>query len=355
MEIGSEFWIEDKDEKGLKEYEIEENKNSILFMSGRTAIDYALEIITKEKKIENVYFPSYCCQSMLDPFISRNIEVYFYNVSFNEEGFVYDIDCNKKCDLFFAMNYFGYSCNNMDYYIDNFKNKNSIVIEDCTHSWLSKRKYNTKSDFVVASLRKWFPIISGGILINCSKEFKLNKNINLKENDKYTNLKKKAMIEKGKYIKRTDKIEKKDFLQKFHKTEEILDCDYKEYKIDNISYNILSNINFEEIINKRKNNIKEIYKFLEKQKKIKYIKNIDMEDDCLLFVPIFLPQKDRNKLKDYLIKNDVYCPNHWPIPNMIFEEKNKEIYNMELSLICDQRYEAEKIKNYISIINNIVY
>lgn len=56
MEIGSEFWLEDKNKI---EYESEFIKSENLFLSGRTAIDYALQIIENIKKIEKVYFPSY--------------------------------------------------------------------------------------------------------------------------------------------------------------------------------------------------------------------------------------------------------------------------------------------------------
>ena len=42
MEIGSEFWLEDKNKI---EYESEFIKSENLFLSGRTAIDYALQII----------------------------------------------------------------------------------------------------------------------------------------------------------------------------------------------------------------------------------------------------------------------------------------------------------------------
>ena len=355
MEIGSEYWLEKEQKKEQKkEANKMDNKNAILFMSGRTAIDYAIETIIKKRKIETVYFPSYCCQSMLEPFLSRNIKILFYNVSFKDGHFIYDIDYNKKCDVFFAMNYFGFYSSNMDYYINKFKEKDVIIIEDSTHSCFSKRKYNYNSDFVIASLRKWLPIISGGILINLSKRFELDKNINLKKNYEYINLKKNAMEEKYRYIENGEKINKEVFLEKFHKAEEILNVEYKNYKIDNISYEILRNVNLDKIIKKRKDNVKVIYNFLKKQSKIKYIKNIDFEKDCLLFVPIFLRNVDRNRLKENLIKNDVYCPNHWPIPTEIYGSKEKEIYSMELSLICDQRYKTEDVITYLKLISNII-
>ena len=176
MEIGSEYWLE-KQLKNRQKNNIE-CENEILLMSGRTAIDYALEIITTKRKINTVYLPSYCCQSMIEPFLNRNITVVFYNVSFENGKFIYDIDNNKKCDIFFAMNYFGYSDSNMDYYIKKFKNRGIIVIEDSAHSLFSERKYSKNSDCIIASLRKQFPIISGGKLIVQTEELELNKNIN---------------------------------------------------------------------------------------------------------------------------------------------------------------------------------
>lgn len=78
MEIGSEFWLED--EKKVR-YESEFIKSENLFLSGRTAIDYALQAIEGIRKIEKVYFPSYCCESMLLPFLERNIKIDFYTVT----------------------------------------------------------------------------------------------------------------------------------------------------------------------------------------------------------------------------------------------------------------------------------
>lgn len=346
MEIGSEFWLEDKK---IEQYEIQNDNKKLFLLSGRTAIDYVLDII-ENKKINKAYLPSYCCQSMIDPFKDRNIQIDFYTVKFENGNFVYDIDCNKNCDIFFAMNYFGFNQYNMDYYIEQFKKRNICVIEDSTHSILSKRKYNKKSDFVVASLRKWFPIISGGLLINQSN-YNIEKNIHkLKNNEDYIYLKKNAMIEKNSYILEEKKNNKNQFLNEFSRANEILDHDYKLYKIDKISYSILKNINIEEIINQRRKNAEVIYKYLKKQSKIQYLTKLNFNEDIPLFVPVFLPNAERNELKKILIENNIYCPNHWKIPKQIENNTQKNIYNIELSLICDQRYDNIDIESYINAI-----
>lgn len=351
MEIGSEFWLEKLENKNSN---WTENKNEILLMSGRTAIDLAINTINRYNRIKRVYMPSYCCESMLVAFRENNIEIEFYNVIFQNGKLIYDIDTNKCCDIFFAMNYFGFSSYNMDEYIEKFKARNITVLEDSTHSFLSKRKYNDKSDIVIASLRKWFPIISGAILILNNKKYigsleELKKY--LTENEEYSNLKEKAMLQKSKYIKEDKSIDKNIFLNNFKQSNEILKLNFKNHKIDYKSKEILKQIDKEEVIKARRKNAKMIYEFLNKQKKVNYLKDVDFENDTPLFIPIFLEGQERDKLKKYLVQNNIFCPIHWPIPSIINSEKQKEIYNMELSLICDQRYSEKDILSYINLIN----
>lgn len=342
-EIGSEFWLEDIEVKKCK---VKNDSKKVFLLSGRTAIDYALNIIQTDKEINKVYFPSYCCQSMLTPFIEKNIEIEFYTVKFENGNLVYDIDCNKQCDIFFAMNYFGFSQYNMDYCIEKFKERNICVIEDATHSILSKRKYNKKSDFIIVSLRKWFPIMSGGLLIN---QTNLSVNIKLRQNEKYVKLKEQAMTEKNKYILEK-KDNKKQFLELFSEANKILNDDYKECEIDEVSYSILKNINIEKVIYKRKRNAEVLYKYLKKQKEIEYLKKVNFDEDTPLFVPIFMQNIKREKIREVLIEKNIYCPNHWPVPKQIYKGRQKEIYNKELSLICDQRYITKEIEKYIKLI-----
>ena len=208
MEIGSEYWLEDNK---IEYQRIKNDKRTTYLLSGRTAIDCALQLIEKKRKIDTVYFPSYCCQSMIDPFVNKGINVEFYTIHFKSGNLIYNIDYEKKCDVFFAMNYFGFSQNGMDACIENFKNRKICVIEDMTHSLLSERKYNRNSDYVVASLRKWFPIICGGVLINNREnDFDTNQ---LKDNVEYFKLKEHAMIEKKKYILNENKDNKEQFLK----------------------------------------------------------------------------------------------------------------------------------------------
>lgn len=349
MEIGSEFWKFDgnliKDNSKFWNF----GKDTKFVLSGRTAIFYVLKNILKHKKIRKVYMPSYSCYSMIQAFKDLEIEVEYYDVYFNEI-LKYNIDLENDSDIFFAMNYFGYSDTNMESYIKNFKEKGKIVIEDITHSILSKKRYSEYSDFLIASLRKWFPISSGAIAVNMKEVFDLELSENTNEALIY--LKTSAMENKKNYINKSEKSnlidsnkEKNIFLKEYSESNKILETDYQNYKIDKNSYKILMGIDIEEIIIKRRKNVKLIYEKLSKNIKIKFLVNNFKEDDCLLFVPIILNHKDRDDLRKFLIENKIYLPIHWPL-----EEKINNIFDKELSLICDQRYNVSEITYYLNLI-----
>lgn len=349
MEIGSEYWEYDGELKKDNTRFWNFGKDTKFVLSGRTAIFYILKNILLEKNVKKAYLPSYSCKSMEIAFIDLGIEVEYYDVYFNE-NLKYNIDLENDSDIFFAMNYFGYSETNMEEYIKKFKEKGKIVIEDITHSILSKKRYSEYSDFLIASLRKWFPISSGAIAVNLKENFilKLSENTN----EKLVTLKDSAMQNKRNYINKyeenniLDSQKDKDiFLKQYSESNKILENDYQNYKIDENSYKLLMGIDIEEIIKKRRENAKLIYEKLSKNLNIKFLVNNFKEDDCLLFVPIILNNKIRDDLRDFLIKNKVYLPIHWPQ-----EEKINNIFDKELSLICDQRYSTFQIQQYLDLI-----
>src|SRR5699024_4919437 len=124
--------------------------------SGRTAIEL---VLLNEPGIKRALLPSYCCSSMIEPFEKRNIEISFYNVYY-KDGLVIDLEIDKNIDCILWCNYFGFDVV-MPNLVD-FTNNGGIIIEDITHSFLSDNNTNMQSHYLVASLRKWTSVISGG-------------------------------------------------------------------------------------------------------------------------------------------------------------------------------------------------
>lgn len=313
--------------------------------SGRAAIELALLDIKSYKSIKNVYMPTYCCQSMIQPFLDAEINVIFYDVFFDEEqGMQYNIDLAQECDIFFAMSYFGLETSSIEYAVNKFSNSECIIIEDVTHRLLSKENGSLSSHYLIASLRKWFGISSGGITVK--KKGLLSHNPYKSSDDLIGNIVK-AMEEKKRYLN-GDNIDKEGFLSKFNGFEKELEQINCSYKIDKMSKKTIKYIDIKKVINRRKANAQKLYDELRKFDNIELLlPNPDFSKDCPLFVPIIVKNGNRNKLRQHFIDNEIYLPIHWPITNYMKSESQlvNSIYDNELSIVCDQRYsEVDMIK-----------
>ncbi|NLM45161.1 MAG: hypothetical protein GX201_14335 [Clostridiales bacterium] len=366
-EIGSEFWL---DRVNVKESKTTIDISSILdgilnigndqrlLFSGRTAIDYVLQDISKP--IEKVYMPSYCCESMLQPFIDRDTKIDFYNVIVDDSGIKYLIDYKKDFDIFFATSYFGYSSSVMDSIIDILRERDVIIIEDITHRLLSKPNHCFKADYLIASLRKWFPLPSGGLAVKMNGHF-MKDNITSPP-AKLINKKINAMKQKAEYMayegyesKFTREL-KKSFLAAFSEFNSGIEQSYKNFSIDCVSVNLLAKIDVVDVKKKRCENAQYLHKRLKESKYIKFLfKEVDFERDCPLFVPIMVESSVRESLRNYLISNNIFCPVHWPIPrgHHLTTEITK-LYKQELSLICDQRYDHKDMKRITDVVEEFV-
>jgi dTDP-4-amino-4,6-dideoxygalactose transaminase len=139
----------------------------------------------------------------------------------------------------------------------------------------------------------------------------------------------------------------KSYLQLYNKAEELL---------DNIGISpaasrdvcLASKLDSNYIIDRRKINAKIIMNAFPELLIFPEVK----ESDCPMFVPILLPAEKRNGLRQYLIKNDIYCPIHWPVSNYHrLDERTRILYDSELSLVCDQRYSEKDMYHMIDIID----
>ena len=319
-EIGSEFW----------DIPLAEQDNNIFpgnaywFVSGRSALIAIISDIRKYKQLNSVAMPSWCCDSIIVPFIQNGITVSFYNPFKQLMGI--------NTDALVIMDYFGYEGHNR------IEGYNGITIRDVTHSIFTTQ--HTDADYYFGSLRKWAGFASGGYAWGF-----INPITYEGYNQEYTNCRHYAMELKKQYISaltgHIDALgEKEIFLACFSRAEEQLNNGKIEHADANdISY--AKKMNVEAIKERRRKNasvllsgIKEfaIYPSLNK-------------NDCPLFVPIRI--NNRDEVRKQLINQGIYCPVHWPLTEYhTIDEESKKIYKEELSLICDQRYD-EKDMSYI--------
>ena len=320
-EIGSEFW----------NIPIAGSKNNIFkkdttwFLSGRSALRAIIKDIKNNYDVKTVALPAWCCDSIVTPFIKENLKVKFYPVYFNDE---FKQDICQDCDITFIMDYFGfqseYECNS------------GIVIRDLTHNVFSNN--HNDADYYFGSLRKWCGFPTGGFAYS-KNSFSLNIT---NTNQSYIDLRRHAMKEKYDYI--CGNTDNKHFLSVFNEAEELLDtCETETADVQDIKSALYLDVDF--IKSRRRDNAKFL---LEAFSDIALFPKLN-DNDCPLFVPIIL--ENRDNLKSYLIDNNIFCPVHWPMQNnYCFDNRTKKLYQEELSLVCDQRYDINDMERMVYLI-----
>ena len=340
-EIGSEFWME------REPAVLSHDRDGIYVFSGRTAIDLIIQDILKTRKIRNVYMPAWCCDSMLAPFVARGIDIKFYDISLAESADTAEILCDF-CDfrenIFYVTNYFGYENTLPVETVKKFKERGSIVLYDRTHSFLMENDpYSALADYSFASIRKWMGVIDGAV-VNGVSDYQL-------KHCPYLASKESAMRMKRAFIEGDENIDKQAFLNLYGEFGHHLAEDYQNYEMDDLSYALYKTEDLSAIRRKRRENAHFLHDNLQGVK----LMGEFTENAVPLFVPIFFETTEqRNAVRKKLIEAQIYCPIHWPKPALIPAdfEANK-IYDTELSLICDQRYDLTDMERMVTLVTSI--
>lgn len=335
-EIGSEFWFD------FEPKDIACNSQETLVLSGRTAIDVIIKYILKTRKVRNVYLPAYCCDSMIDPFIRNAIDVKLYDMDFDGK-LQYLIDEDAETDIFYVNNYFGYENTISNKIIEHFKHKGAIIIYDKTHSlFMTNDATDALADYTFASIRKWIGVVCGAIVGKKEEPF----DVELKDYP-YLQCKMDAMQEKTLFIK-GENVDKQLFLSKYGEFGHHLSEDYQGYRMDSLSVGIWQQYDKVAIRETRRENAA----VLHLESKLHFI-DILSANSCPIFVPVFFETTEkRNAVRKSLIEEQIYCPIHWPKNKLVTPEmKVNDIFDKELSLICDQRYTECDMERILEVIN----
>lgn len=329
-EIGSDF------------YDLERT-NTEFFLSGRTAEEYIIRDILETQVIESALLPSFCCHTMIEPFQRHGIPVRFYDVIFDDKLKI-RLPEKREGEVLLYLDYFGYSR------ITGLENVNDwdVTIEDCTHSWMSGK--TSDADYSFVSYRKW----SGFTAI--ARADKKNGRFLIMQKDRqnlpFENHRKMAMRLKKDFLEHKVGC-KQDYFAQFQWAEEKLEADYVGYRPTYDSLMRLLSLDTAAIKAKRRRNAQVIYDALREVNGIKFMFPNISESDVPFHVPVLIENRLRNKLRKYLIDNRIYCPIHWPLSVFhTISAEAKEIYDKELSFVCDQRYGRKDMEREALVIKD---
>lgn len=329
-EIGSEFWQQYAAVCG------ESADNEACLLSGRTALRFIIDDICKNRTVRKVLLPSYCCDSMIFPFVQAGINVDFYPVYRDR----LDIPYHNDADIIFLIDFFGY-VNEQNQEIACVEKQNGkIILYDSTHKIDGNKVVENFVDYSFCSYRKWF-------YCNYAKAVKYRgtfaKDNTLICHERYMKIREDAAREKERYIAGLSS-DKQRFLDGFGAAEHILDVDYVGYTGTPVDVNI------DGILSRRRENAAYLIQELQTSSHIRLWRSRIGKDDSPLFVPILVDPQIRGELRQYLISRRIYCPIHWLRSS--YHGVSNELYETELSLVCDQRYCIDDMKYMISAIKD---
>lgn len=345
FEIGSEFWTE-KEENGSGLKSLIPGGTSVVYtLSGRTALDLVIRDVLTRRKAQSVYMPSYCCHTMIEPFLRNGVRVEFYDVAATEEGIKGSL-AENECDLVFLIDYFGFTNGDNKAFAEKERARGKTVFYDATHSLFRTENDYSAYDYVFGSFRKWTSINAGFAF----RRGEWAKELVLKQNEEYAKLRNASFDLKAEYIRNPVSVEKNRFLSSFQSAEEMLETDYRDYAPDARSGEILNRPDIAKIREARRGNAELLIEGLKKCSGVFLPYKSVKDEECPLFVPVMF-KKERNAIRKYLIDRSVYLPVHWPVsPLHCLKPETGKIYEEEISFVCDQRYGAADMERMVELI-----
>lgn len=355
-EIGSEFWTGCTPVSNNKDYTMRPKaiydsyaNQFVETLSGRTALEHIVEILVKKGK-KSAYLPAFCCHTMIEPFLTHGMNVFFYDVVLTENGLHRLIDENHHCDCILLLDYFGHTDTETSEIALREQEKGVTTIYDATHSMYSEVDYSTY-DFIYGSYRKWTDINCGFLAWKEPSE-KVCITQSSSEDDDYPIMRAKLFDMKASYMEGGAKS-KEEFLPLVNAAESILEKQYHHKMPDDRSKDVLKHIDVGFLKKVRKQNAQFLTEAINgmNDSRIRCFNPTINKQDTPLFVAVNVALEDRDNLRKYLISNQIYCPIHWPISEMHpSNSKSQVLFDSELSLICDQRYGLDDMYRMIDSI-----
>lgn len=302
------------------------HQDGILLNTGRNALEYILRSIGV---VNGVYLPYYTCEVVLEPLKKLHIPWVFYHIN---ARFEIDDDINpKEGEYIIVNNYYGIK----DTYIQQLAEKyGEHLIVDCAQALFAKPLLGIKTFY---STRKYVGVADGGVayLGNVPDgRVQVNEIECTVDHDNHLYKRKELGAEAG--------------FADYQENETKLDNQPIRW-MSNTTKSILDHINYDQIVEKRRNNFQYLNESLS-EKNFLVLPNID-SFACPMVYP-FVTRINRNLRKE-LIDNKVFVAKYWPNVHQLNNyETEYDLATRIVPIPCDQRYSEKDLLRVIEIIKD---
>ncbi|XME02214.1 hypothetical protein QYZ88_016295 [Lachnospiraceae bacterium C1.1] len=317
-------------------------RNNLLpqFSLGRTCLYAILDAV--KSKVGGVLLPDYMCSSVVEVPLRLGIPIKHYHI--NTNSLLPDISGIKgelkkgETIAIVLITYFGMIDLDSTIIEINSNFPNTIIIVDDVQNYYGFGNH-IDYDYCFTSYRKWFSVPDGADIMQNNKKNMMEV---YSQKNEYAIYKASGNLLKN----HVDMIGDKISLELIEKGENMMDEEYR-FGCSEIGSKLLKRVDTELTAKKRIKNANTLHEGLLKLG----IKHLYNADRVPLFIPIMV--YNRNKIRKALFSENIFSPIHWPNKDAKIQGSN-ELYETELSLICDQRYNEEDMERILRGIENAV-
>lgn len=350
----------------LKEIAKYKKKHVKYTMSGRSAIALALRSLVRNRPgiAKKCLMPAYMCDTVFFPFEREGWDIHFYHINRNLEadaGELRRLAGLTRPGLLFIHAYYGVDTwKPMRSLLQEWKKQGICIMEDVTQSYYLESA-GQEADYVVGSLRKWYPLPDGGFV--ASEELLTQEEACLEQ--EFTEKRVNLLTKKWEYLHgKGNREEKKALKAEFLKENREMECWLDTHKGTGIlsmeSAGILPGIEEKKCLKRRSENYRYLCGRLRGKTQFWPVFSVNgkesgiaggkskgqdqaMEDVSVQTAPLYFAvyALDRDGLQHFLTERGIYAPVLWPVGKEnkdSLTEDERYIYSHILALPMDQRY-----------------
>lgn len=381
MEIGSIYeidpkvlrtgWETEESIPKLRQVQKYRKKHLAYTASGREAIALALRSLEAGRPdiTKKCLLPAYMCDTVFFPFIRAGWELSFYHIGKNlqaDAGELRELTERIRPGLLFIHAYYGMDTwKPMRSLLKEWRGQGLCIMEDVTQSYYLEEA-GRDADYVVGSLRKWYPVPDGGFVLSDTPLWQEN----LSADIGFVRERLDVLTDKWKYLHcetqcadegrnagtpqaEAGRIRKENYLLANRELENRLDHISGIRSLSGITAGLLRQTDEEWCRERRSGNCRLLMEGLSNSKEYAPVLPYQNTDAAPLYFPVYAG--NREQLQEHLRRHDIYAPVLWPVGEANGDSLSADdsyLFSHLLALPMDQRYGKEEMSRIIEVMKS---
>lgn len=314
-----------------------EKTNSVYVDTGRSALYGALCSIIAVSGKREAWLPYYCCSAVINPFIRLGFHLHYYSMGRNLKKPRFPEQQAITGGVFLFINYFGRRNQPVIDWLTSIE-RNFFIIEDNVQASLNSGP--CYGDFIINSYRKFLPQPDGALL---ASNWPLRLSL-LPPCEDYLS---RVLIGK---VLRQNAGDSEVFLQLFAEAESSLDQCHEPRSLSFLSRFMMERTDIAAAASRRIQHYDYLFELLQGDPLLsssyRPLFNVLEPGEVPLGLPITVLPARRERLREYLKEQGIYCPVHWSLSytsNTSFAE-DFTLSRSILTLPVDQRLDNSSLE-----------